>query len=214
MSRPLLLDLFCGAGGAAQGYSLAGFDVVGVDLLRLSSYPFPRLVGDAVDPPVDLTRVTAIHASPPCQAYSTASPRGKVYPDLIPLVRGWLRSTGLPYVIENVPPAPLEDPVTLCGSSFGLLVRRHRKFETNWPLIGKPCDHLSQGKPWGVYGHGGGTSSKRPNGKDRGRKAAPSQFAALMEMPWATPQEIVQAIPPAYTKWIGDQLMEYVLVSD
>lgn len=208
MSRPRLLDLFCGAGGAAMGYYRAGFDVVGVDLNPQPNYPFPFFENDAQSF-VSLGGVAdfdVIHASPPCQRYSTATAEPTRHPDLVAPVRELLKSTGLPYVIENVPGSPLDPTIILCGSMFGLQVRRHRLFESNMTLTAPPCDHVRQGQPWGVYGHGGGTSRPRVGGGNRGRKAKSSEFASLMGMPWATPREIVQAIPPVYSEHIGLQL--------
>jgi DNA (cytosine-5)-methyltransferase 1 len=142
--RPLLLDLFSGAGGAAMGYARAGFHVFGVDKDPQPHYPFEFHRGDAIHA---LYVVLAgdfepdvIHASPPCQAYSDLQKQNKRdYPALIEEVRELLEDTGLPYVIENVDGAPLRDPVTLCGTMFpGLRVIRHRLFEANWPLVAPP----------------------------------------------------------------------------
>jgi DNA (cytosine-5)-methyltransferase 1 len=215
VSRPRILDLFCGAGGAAMGYHRAGFDVVGVDIAYQPNYPFGFIQVDALDVRHDgdcfseFGPFDAIHASPPCQAYSTITPADARdnHPDLVVPVRELLQATGLPYVIENVVGAPLQTGFVLCGSMFGLKVRRHRLFESNRLIMPPVCDHASQGEPVGVYGDGGGTSVTRPNGTSRGVKAKPSEFADLMGMPWATPKEIVQAIPPAYTEFIGTQLM-------
>jgi DNA (cytosine-5)-methyltransferase 1 len=148
--KPRLLDLFSGAGGAARGYQRAGFYVVGVD-----HKPQPRYAGDEFIQ-TDALAVLAgefgelrdfdvIHTSPPCQAFTAYRRRGAGvgdnYPDLIGETRDLLERTGLPYAIENVPGAPLCDPVAICGSSLGLDVRRHRLFETNWPLVVPPCAH-------------------------------------------------------------------------
>jgi DNA (cytosine-5)-methyltransferase 1 len=140
--RPRILDLFCGAGGAGMGYHRAGFDVVGVDLAPQPHYPFEFSQSDALawlDYPLTLgLRFDAIHASPPCQAYSAMSAcrpgLADQYPDLVAPTRELLEATGLPYVIENVPRAPLRDPVTLCGHMFGLPLYRHRLFEANFPI--------------------------------------------------------------------------------
>ncbi len=138
--KPRLLDLFSGAGGAAMGYHRAGFEVVGVDIAPQPHYPFEFIQGDAllylqaVPWLRDLSRFDAIHASPPCQAYSQASAQwdsrlgADRHPDLLPEVRMLLEATGLPWVIENVPSSPMSNYVVLCGSSFGLGVRRHRWF--------------------------------------------------------------------------------------
>ncbi len=211
MSKPLLLDLFCGAGGAAMGYHRAGFRVVGVDIKPQPHYPFMFIQADATKFPYKskgafaLAGFDVIHASPPCQAYSVSTPDKSKHPDLAGRVREILAASMLPYVIENVPGAPLRDYVVLCGSSFGLRVRRHRLFETNFPLLAPPCNHRDQGTPVGVYGGGTG------KGQKRGRKVMSSTEAVqVMGMPWATRKEVTQAIPPAYTEFIGSQLMVYL----
>lgn len=138
--RPLLLDLFSGAGGAAVGYHRAGFDVVGVDIEPQPDYPFRFYRHDALQFLAEHARLfDAVHASPPCQHYCRTN-RGNsgnhlAYPDLVADIRRALERTALPYVIENVPGAPLHDPVTLCGEMFGLRVIRHRLFESNLPLL-------------------------------------------------------------------------------
>jgi DNA (cytosine-5)-methyltransferase 1 len=216
---PRLLDLFCGAGGAAMGYSRAGFEVVGVDIKPQPRYPFEFWQEDALEVLVDVFErmrgdftgggpFDAIHASPPCQAYSVATRDKTGHPDLVAETRELLEKTGLPYVIENVPGAPMQNYVVLCGSSFGLKVRRHRLFETNWPLMVMPCSHGMQGQPVGVYGGGTGKSQKR------GRKVMSSAEALeVMEMPWANRAGATQAIPPAYTEFIGQQLLEHIRVT-
>ena len=204
MTRPLLLDLFCGAGGAAVGYHRAGFDVVGIDIAPQPHYPFEFHQGDAMTWPLD--GFDAVHASPPCQAYSVATPRPGDHPDLYAATRERLAVSGVPWVIENVIGAPVGWATVLCGSMFGLRVRRHRTFESSVVLLGPSCDHFTQGTPLGVYGHSGG--GRYPG--HSGTKASAHQFADLMGMPWATPREIVQAIPPAYTEHVGAQLLEAV----
>lgn len=207
---PTILDLYCGAGGAAMGYHRAGFDVVGVDVAPQPNYPFFFIQADAIEVLNDREAMpgwwdtfSAVHASPPCQAYSTlAALHDKDYPDLYEPTRELLIATGLPYVIENVIGAPYRSGFVLCGSMFGLKVRRHRNFESSELMFPPKCDHRAQGTPLGVYGHGGGGKMTR------GTKAKPSQFAELMGMPWAKPAEIVQAIPPVYTEWIGSRLLE------
>jgi DNA (cytosine-5)-methyltransferase 1 len=222
VSRPRLLDLFCGAGGAAMGYHRAGFDVVGVDIAPQPNYPFEFQLGDAltalqkwVDGELWQgprgTSFDAIHASPPCQAHSTLGSlwKDRAHPDLVAPTRELLRASGLPYVIENVVGAPLENPIMLCGSTFGLgangrQLRRHRLFESNVPIMASPCQHL--GQPVGVYGHGGGGSMRR------GYKGTGPEYREAMGMDWLglTKAEIAQAIPPAYTEHIGGYLMRAV----
>lgn len=139
MTRPKLLDLFCGAGGAAMGYHRAGFEVVGVDIKPQPRYPFAFVQGDVLKPPVDTSAFDVIHASPPCQGYSTQTADPSRHPRLIERVREMLVATGLQYVVENVEGArrAMRDPVRLCGSSFGLDLRRHRHFESNVVIEGR-----------------------------------------------------------------------------
>lgn len=210
MSRPKLLDLFCGAGGAAMGYHRAGFDVVGVDTANERRYPFEFHRGDALEfLEAHGREFDVIHASPPCQTFSrtrhlrVAQGKGTSKVDLVHKTRGLLVYVGRPYVIENVPGAPLMDPVTLCGSMFGLKVRRHRLFEAPsvWSLLPK-CDHRRQGRPVGVYG------SMRDDIPQGGRTARSLEEAQeAMGIDWMLWGDLVEAIPPAYTEWIGRQLM-------
>lgn len=212
MARPRLLDLFCGAGGAGMGYSRAGFDVVGVDIRPQPRYPFRFVQADALNPPFRLEDFDAIHASPPCQRWlsftkapwmSEAS-RNRERPDCLTPIVDILERSGLPFVVENVPTSPLKHSVILCGSMFGLRVRRHRKFATNWWLAPGYCRHREQGPPIGVYGHGG---PKNPGGRGRRYKNRAEASAAMGGMEWASLGEIVEAIPPAYTEYIGRQLL-------
>jgi DNA (cytosine-5)-methyltransferase 1 len=212
--RPRILDLFCGAGGAAMGYHRAGFDLVGVDIAPQPNYPFAFVQVDALDYLAEHGRgYHAIHASPPCQAYSDLKYRtGADYPDLVGRTRELLEAAGQPYVIENVEGAPLVDPVVICGSSLGLGVanrqlRRHRLFETNWPLLVPPCAHA--GRPVvGVYGTGGGGQMTR-GFKARGVVEAREALGT----PWMTMAECAQAVPPAYTELIGWQLLQQLEVA-
>ena len=209
-----LLDLFCGVGGASVGYHQAGFEVHGVDLKHGKRYPFTYLRADVLDVLRDeeyINQFDVIHASPPCQTHSitkhlrNAQGKSTSKIDLIPETRQALIASGKPYIIENVPGSPLINPIQLCGSSFGLKVRRHRLFESNMPLIGSICDHKAQGRPIGVYGSlndeipkGGKTASTI----DEARKA--------MNMNWAIWSELVEAIPPAFTKYLGGQIWKQV----
>ena len=226
MTRPRLLDLFCGAGGAAMGYHRAGFDVVGVDHKPQPRYPFEFVEHDALDylhHAWGLDEFDAIHASPPCQAHTAmgAMWNARRHLDLIADTRRLLRRHPLlPYVIENVEGAPLEDPVTICGSSAGAVddvyeLRRHRLFETNWPLLVPPCAH-GRRPVLGVYGDHG-RDRRRIGHPDRGTDLpageALERARTVMEMPWANWRELSQAIPPAYTELIGHQLMQHLRVA-
>ena len=216
MSRPRLLDLFCGAGGAAMGYYRAGFDVVGVDNRPIKRYPFIFIQADALEYLAEHGReFDCIHASPPCQAYTRArSLHKREHPRLIEPTRALLKATGRPYVIENVPGAPLIEPVRLCGTMFGLRVsvrgrcyelRRHRLFEATFPLLTPCCYHVLP--VIGIYGHG---ESKPMRGKRGYQISQVEHRRAVMEMPWANRDEIAEAIPPAYTFFIGTQLREAI----
>ncbi len=232
VTRPRLLDLFCGAGGAAVGYHRAGFDVVGVDIRPQPHYPFEFLHDDALRYMRDsnwalrrhLGMYDAIHASPPCQAFTAYRRKGHGvgdgYPDLIAPLRDLLDETGLPYVIENVPDAPLHpDSVMICGSMFDppMDIRRERLFETNWKLEPPiwPCRHLLTG----VDRFPGGRSKDR-TGTSRGLVRGTMEIGtwdialeeqqAAMGIDWMTLEELSESIPPAYTEFIGEQLVRHV----
>lgn len=217
MSRPLLLDLFCGAGGAAVGYHRAGFDVVGVDIKPQPHYPFEFIQTDAIGYLEDWERswkspYAAIHASPPCQRYSRATPhrtRGN-HPDLVDPTRQLLLKTRLPYVIENVEFAPLPNSAKVCGSYFGLPIQRHRLFESNMGIMGAPCQHGSLPKVIPIFRHGVWYLSRFVNVYGRGGGKARDQWAEAMDIDWMTHAELGQAIPPAYTEFIGSQLLEHL----
>lgn len=202
-----LLDLFCGAGGAAMGYRRAGFDeIVGVDLSPQKNYPFEFVQADALEYLAEHGQeFDAIHASPPCQRYSTMTRNNDEHPDLYAPVRTILQDNGQPWVIENVIGAPYEHGVMLCGSMFNLPVRRHRNFETShlmWRTL--HCRHQQQGRPITVTGNSGGKPSKHS------WKGVKTEWPMYMGMEWATPAECTQAIPPAYTEYIGQYLLEQV----
>lgn len=229
--RPRLLDLFCGAGGCSVGYHRAGFDVVGVDIEPHRDYPYEMHVADALavlrgEGPVDPAGFDVIHASPPCQAYSiTRHSHGKEHPDLLPDTRRLLQAWGGAYVIENVPGAPMPGAVVLCGSEFGLrahdpasdrwlTLRRHRLFESNRFLMGAGgCTCASDraaGRIGGVYG-GGSTDRNHAREVRRGGYTPSQQVAKeLMGIDWMTRGDLTQAIPPAYTQFIGEQLRTYL----
>lgn len=215
--KPRLLDLFCGAGGAAMGYHRAGFEVVGVDIKPQPEFPFTFYQGDAfewwnvlIGEDVALGRrpgFDAIHASPPCQAYSSLRFLGKQghidHPALIEPTRERLIASGLPWVMENVIGSPLWNPLMLCGSAFGLGVRRHRLFESSHLIFGTPCRHADQPEPWAVYG-----DHHRNEPPKRGiRRASIDVAKVAMGIDWMPWKPLTQAIPPAYTEWIGRQLI-------
>jgi|SRR5215471_4613241 len=216
MTRPRLLDLFCGQGGAAQGYFLAGFEPVGVDIEPQPRYPFEFHQADALVPstwpagPFD-----AIHASPVCKLHTIATRRwrsaGRDYPNQIPPTRTLLRLLGLPWVIENVPRAPLRPDFRLCGCMFGLAVAegylvRERWFETSWRGfdLRSPCSHVGAG-PISITGHGVDGYSRRKVG------AVPiAARRALMGCAWMDRNGLAEAIPPAYTAYVGERLLAVV----
>lgn len=225
MTRPRLLDLFCCEGGCSVGYDRAGFDVTGVDLSRsaFKRYPFKHHRGDALKYVAKHgAEFDAIHASPPCQAHSVLKHRHPdqfedmlfpmtSHPDLVAATRAALVETGKPFIIENVPGAPLVDPLILCGSMFGLgavcedgyrQLRRHRLFESNIPLTAPgPCQH--SGLVVGVYGNGGGGL----RAATRGYKATLTEGTTALGVPWMGVYGMSQAIPPAYTEHLGAQLL-------
>lgn len=214
MIRPRLLDLFCGAGGAGMGYFRAGFDVVGVDIVPQKRYPFTFVQADALEyVAAHGHEFDAIHASPPCQAFTSAQVLWqREHPNLIPATRAALILTGAPYAIENVPGAPIRPDVTLCGTMFGLSIpekhgylRRHRHFELGgvWTLpLTSPCSHPIGWRSIGVHGHTGGRSVRSNN---HGWSAA--DWRTAMQIDWMTRDELAQAIPPPYTEFIGRQLL-------
>jgi DNA (cytosine-5)-methyltransferase 1 len=203
-----VLDLFCGAGGASMGYHRAGFEVTGVDIKHGKRYPFKYLRLNVMElQPSDLAEYDLIHASPPCQTHSITRnlriAQGKQTDklDLIEPTRALLQASGKPYVIENVPGAPLFKPILLCGSAFDLKVRRHRLFESNVELKGTVCDHKKQGRPVGVYG------SMRDEIPSGGKTAESiEQAREAMGIDWMIWGELVEAIPPVYTEYIGRQV--------
>ena len=207
-----LLDLFCGAGGAAMGYHRAGFEVVGVDIAPQPRYPFEFHQADAMT--FSLEGFDVIHASPPCQAYSSATPDATKHPDLVAAVRERLEGNGVIWVIENVPQAPLRFPFVLCGSSFGLhdpaedlWLKRHRLFECPVMIMAPPCSCRPR-RTAAVTGHLGASTFYRP--EKCARNAGSSSAKVMMGIDWMTTAELVQSIPPAYTEYIGRQLIAAV----
>lgn len=237
MTRPVLLDLFCGAGGAAVGYHQAGFHVIGVDRDPQPNYPFGFIQADALEflaeikgyddkrvpqwarrwPSIDV--FSAVHASPPCQA-SCALIKGNQratagnHTNLIPAVRAALGELNVPTVIENVQGSDLRRDVTLCGEMFGLGVIRHRYFEISNAAVSQPAHVKHRGRVAGyrhgewfdgpyfaVYGDGGG-------------KGSVAQWQQAMGIDWTdVRKEIAEAIPPAYTEFIGAQLIQAIEVA-
>jgi len=231
--KPVLLDLFCCAGGASMGYYRAGFQPYGIDNKPQRHYPFPFLQMDAMEAMDRLLRGEGLtfsnggclylsdfdvyHASPPCQPWGRmrklnyAQGVARDYPELVNPIRKRLKETDKLYVIENTPGAPLIEPIMLCGSSFDLLVRRHRIFEMNFEVFGQPCAHNRevQDKPplhrltgksrvVGCYGHG------------RGKGDNKALWSKAMGITWMTRTELSQAIPPAYTHFIGNQTIQII----
>lgn len=196
-----------------MGYHLAGFDVTGVDINRQKYFPFEFIQADALQLEIEfLRRFDAIHASPPCQKY-TKKPgtwgRGRVHwtehPELIEATREMLDEAGRPYVIENLGGAPIRGDMMLCGTMFGLRIIKHRFFETSFPIfeLMPPCDHRDTYNPW--------------SGKGRSIK----QFREAMGTPWlpcdggaskkrGATGDISNAIPPAFTQWIGERLLDHL----
>jgi DNA (cytosine-5)-methyltransferase 1 len=204
-----LLDLFCGAGGASMGYNRAGFEVIGIDIVKKKTYPFTFIKADAMELLEDeefLAQFDVIHASPPCQVYSITANLTKAQgnktskPDLLAAVRDLLIKSGKPYVIENVPGAPMNG-IVLCGSMFGLKVRRHRIFESNKLLKSLNCDHKTQGRPVGVYGS---MNDEIPKGGRTAKTLEEGQKA--MGIDWMGWNNLKESIPPSYTEFIGKQL--------
>lgn len=219
MSRPRLLDLFSGAGGCAVGYAAAGFDVTGVDIEPMPRYPFRFVQADALAYVAKHGHeFDAIHASPPCQAYTSLQALHKHVErdDLLAPTREELRRSGRPWVIENVPGSPVRSGVMLCGSMFGLgarcrdgeihQLRRHRYFEASFLILGPACCHV--GRPVGVYGNGGGHPGRANQPGINGFTGNAQERREAMGIDWMNRGELSQAIPPAYTRFIGDQLMQ------
>ena len=214
--KPRILDAFCGAGGAARGYQDAGFYVVGVDKEPQPNYMGDQFIrGDALEYLGILLRhrhhlrgFDAIHASPPCQQYSRAFRHlAREEPKLIEPTRDLLRETGLPFIIENVPGAPIprQDTldgrygVELCGSMFGLRVHRHRLFETNFAVTQPACAHTAPAM-----------NPHNAKGREEIGYAPERQWREAMGVPWMSKAETREAIPPAFTRHIGEALLTHL----
>lgn len=210
-----LLDLFCGAGGCSMGYHRAGFEVVGVDIEPHPDYPYELIVADAMDVLADrdyLDTFDVVHASPPCQAYTTMSNRARgEWPDLLEPVLVALRSWGGTWVVENVPGARrhMPDPMTLHGGMFGLGVSRPRLFSSNTLLL-SPGQFPAVDDPIGVYGArpDGRRLRTRADGTEQRAARSIEEGLAAMGIDWMTDwRDVAEAIPPAYTEHIGVQLL-------
>ncbi|MFI7547263.1 hypothetical protein [Actinoplanes sp. NPDC049599] len=210
--RPRLLDLCCCQGGASAGYTAAGFDVTGVDINPQPRYPYRFIQADAIDYLRELIRTREIltydvlAGSPPCQLHTKAwKIRKNDHPDLIAPMRRLFIASGLPYVIENVPGAPLQNPIELCGAMFGLHTYRHRLFESNMPLTAPQHDYrdgpvVKMGRPLrdGNWYHAVGNFSNVP------------YVRRDLGLAWMNRDGLRESIPPAYAQHIGAQALHYL----
>lgn len=218
------LDLFCGGGGASMGLYRAGFEVTGVDIEPQPHYPFRFIRADALMPPLRIDDFDLIWASPPCQASSILRQlpwlKDKAYPQLIPQTRELLMRSGRPYVIENVPGAPMAG-FTLCGRNFGLPCFRHRVFETSFfafsPPHAKHRETIGRGRVLNDRGKGSlnASSARGSWGKGGVITVAGHQFKKCdgqraLGIDWMTRAEMAQAIPPAYAEFIGLAARRYL----
>ncbi len=217
--RPRLLDLFCGAGGASMGYHRAGFDVTGVDIAPQPHYPFEFIRADAMqvlafladdaEPWPGAPGFDALGASPVCKLWSAATPAAARanHVDYITPARPLLNATGLPWVMENVPGAPLRPDFKICGCMVGLHeIERERWFETNWAIaeLRSPCYHAQS--PITVAGHGEPSGPRMAHGL----VARKADWERVMDINWMNRDELAQAIPPAFTEHIGRQLIGHL----
>ena len=213
--KPRLLDLFCGAGGAAMGYHRAGFEVVGVDINPQPNYPFEFHQRNAIgvlmsDIRDEFDDFSVIHASPPCQRYSSLTKThpgvAETHPELIDPTRQLLIAAGLPWIIENVPGAPLRADFILCGCMFGMRTRRPRWFETSWgnAEMNMPHDHKSLAMNPSNY------AGQARIVEEFGKVPHHIPFFQDMGVEWMTRPEGREAIPPVFTEFIGQQLLQHL----
>ena len=210
MTRPLIIDAFCKAGGAGMGYHRAGFDVLGIDIEPQPHYPFTFVQADALEflASANLSSVAAIHASPPCQDHmrgfnTTWEKHGTGW--MLAATREKLMASGKPWVIENVPGAPMRVDLKLCGCMFGLpRLKRERWFETSPQLFDMrpPCHH-----PNGSISVAGTSPGHRGEKELLGHWPRLADWRAAMGIDWMGVKELSQAIPPAYTEYVGRQLL-------
>ncbi len=207
-----LLDLFCGAGGASMGYHRAGFDVTGVDISPQPRYPFTFHQADALEYlKSNYKKFDVIHASPPCQRYSNItkiSGSQNTHPDLLQPTIDALHATCKPFIVENVPGAPMKNYLMLCGTMFGLKVFRHRHFVTKPSILLSPrsCNHYGRSCNGGKNG-----DQRHPNGEFitvTGSVSPIAKAKLAMGIDWMNRAELVESIPPAYTEWIGKELIK------
>lgn len=202
--RPRALDLFCCAGGASMGLHRAGFDVTGMDIVPQPRYPFKFIQGDALA--ADLTGYDFVWASPPCQRYTRAQNAAKnadAHPDLVAPMREKLEAWGGLWIMENVVGAPLVNPAVLCGLALGLQVKRHRLFESNLLLLTPSCPSHDQDY-YVIFGH---EVRNRRHGQAAGRKNKIAEGRKAMGIDWMTRGELSEAIPPAYSEFLGRQIL-------
>lgn len=200
-----VLDLFCGAGGAAMGLYQAwpAAEIVGVDIAPQPHYPFTFVQADALT--VELSGYDFVWASPPCQHYiRSGNVDHAAHPDLVEPTRDRLVAQGGPWIIENVPGAPLAAGVLLCGSMFGLPIRRHRLFELNWPPPMSPAACQHHARITGVYGNPHGARGAYTKGAKGMLASDLATWSHAMEINWMTAPELSQAIPPAYSRYLAE----------
>jgi len=201
-----LLDLYCCGGGAGHGYENAGYDVTGIDNEPQPKHRGKIIIADAIEYlKLHFQEYDIIHASPPCQKYSMSSMQfrkaGKEYVDLIEITRNELIKTGKPYIIENVPGAPLNNPIELCGAMFGMRTYRHRLFESNMPI--KAPEHPKHKNPNAKMGR---KAKEHEHIQYVGHFSGVKEVQEMTGLHWLGQYELAQSIPPQYTEYLGNQI--------